>query len=262
MQFGGAPVQFGVRRVAARQFPFEVARPDRLQLVGELVRQRAGLHGGQHAPGVPDDVRIGGEVRVVMDRAARPFLAQRRRHLTGPDPAVAVPLGPAVAQPHAVHHAGAEEPVGLTPAGPRVLQAHRVGPVAQVAAVQFPWQGPGDGQAERGDLLLDRRERASQERVLLGHRGVPSGRPLPRPRRRVAGFSSILPPVAGPGEGCPGLARHEDGVHPARSDQNKLARTFEILGFGRKPPVRLAVGSAALRRCVTFRMSRRKNHGG
>ena len=164
VQFAGAPVQLGVRGVAARQFPAEVARPDGLQLVGELVGQRARLHGGQHAPGVPDDVRVGGEVRVVVDRAARPFLAQRRRHRPGPDPPVAVPLGPAVAQPHAVHHAGAQEPVVLAPAGTRVLQAHRVRPVTQVAAVQLPRQGPGDGQVERGDLLLDRRERASQER--------------------------------------------------------------------------------------------------
>ena len=183
MQFPGAPVQLGVRGVAAREFPVEVVRPHGLQLVGELVGERAGLHGGQYAPGVPDDVRVGGEVRVVVHGAAGPFLAQRARDLPGPDPAVAVPLGPAVAQPDTVHHAGAEEPVTVTPAGARVFQSHRVGPVAQVAAVQFRRQGTGHRKVERGDLLPDRRERAFEEWVLFGHDWSPSS-----PRSRSPGW--------------------------------------------------------------------------
>src|SRR3712207_7778712 len=61
VQVAGPPVELGVRRVAARQGAAEVARPDRLQLVGQLVGQRTGLHGGEGPSTVRQDVRVGRE---------------------------------------------------------------------------------------------------------------------------------------------------------------------------------------------------------
>src|SRR3712207_6156775 len=74
VQVAGPPVELGVRRVAARQGAAEVARPDRLQLVGQLVGQRTGLHGGEGPSTVRQDVRVGREVAPVVLRAARPGL--------------------------------------------------------------------------------------------------------------------------------------------------------------------------------------------
>jgi hypothetical protein len=58
-----------------------------------------------------DDVGVGGEVPVVVDRAARPLFAQRLGDRLGADPPVAVPLGAAIPQPHTMNHARAREPV-------------------------------------------------------------------------------------------------------------------------------------------------------
>ena len=70
-------VELGVRGEAAGQRAAEVARADGVQLVGQLIGQRAGLDGGERAPGVGDDVGVGGEVHVLVHRAARPLLAER-----------------------------------------------------------------------------------------------------------------------------------------------------------------------------------------
>ena len=107
VQLAGGVVELGVRGEAAGQGPAEVARADGVQLIGQLVRQRPGLDGGQGAPAVGDDVGVGGEVHVLVHRAARPLVVVLRGDGLGADPPVAVPLGLAVAQPHAVHHARA-----------------------------------------------------------------------------------------------------------------------------------------------------------
>jgi hypothetical protein len=84
-------------------------------------------HGGQGcAPGGTAFVRVlllGDPVAVKAEgiRAGRES-----------EPAVAVPLGPAVTQPDAVHHSRAQEPVVIG-----VVQAHRVGPVTQVTPAEF-----------------------------------------------------------------------------------------------------------------------------
>ena len=96
-----------------------------------------------------DDARVGGEVHVLVHRASRPLLVVLCGDGLGADPPVAVPLGLAVAQPHAVHHARAQEPVVVG-----VVQAERVRPVAQVTAVQPGGHLTGDRQVERRDLLL------------------------------------------------------------------------------------------------------------
>ena len=176
VQFARPAVGLGVRGEATGQRARKVARAEGVQLTGQLIRQRAGLDGGQVAPGVGDDVRVVGEVHVVVDRPGGPFLVHRLGELPGADPAVAVPLGLPVAQPHPVHHARAQEPVPLPESVTRVFQAQRVRPVAQVTAVQRGRHGAGDRQVERGDLLFDRGERAVQEAIRVRHRWVPSMR--------------------------------------------------------------------------------------
>jgi hypothetical protein len=59
---------------------------------------------------------------------------------------VAIPLGPAAGEAHAVHHAVAEEPV----AGATRL---RVGPVAEVAARQRRRDRPGDLEVGDGEFV-------------------------------------------------------------------------------------------------------------
>ncbi len=97
MQVAGHRVAFGMRGEAAPQRAAEIARPGRLQFIGELVGQRARLNRRQSAPADADDVRIGGEIPVIVDRATCPLFAERLGHGLGPDPPVAIPLGPAVA---------------------------------------------------------------------------------------------------------------------------------------------------------------------
>ncbi len=167
-------VELGVGGETAGQRAGKVARADGVQLTGQLIGQRTGLHGGQIAPGVRDDVGIGGEVHVVVDRPGRPFLVHRLGQQLGADPAVAVPLGFAAAQPYPVYHARTQEPVPLAEPVTGVVQAQRVGPVAQVEPVQLGRQAAGDGQVERGDLILYRGERAMEEAVGVGHCWVPS----------------------------------------------------------------------------------------
>ena len=96
MQLTRRVVELGVGGEPARQRAGKVARAERVQLAGQLIGQRAGLDGGQVAAGVGDDVGVGGEVHVVVDRPGRPFIAQGLGQLAGADPAVAVPLGLAI----------------------------------------------------------------------------------------------------------------------------------------------------------------------
>ena len=134
VQVAGAPVQLRVRGVPAGERAAEVAGTHGVQVLGQLVRQWAGLDGGQQPPGVGEDVRVGGEVHPGVHGTAGPRLAQRLGDLGGAHPPVAVPLGPAVAQSDPVHHAGPQEPVlqGF-------VEAQRIGPVAQVAAAELGW---------------------------------------------------------------------------------------------------------------------------
>jgi DNA-binding CsgD family transcriptional regulator len=111
VQLTGLAIGLGVRGEAAAQRAAEVARSERVQLIGELVRQRACLRGGQGPPAMTDDVHVGREVHALVHRAGRPRLVHRRSQPPGAHPAVPVPLGPSVAQPDPVHHARPEEPV-------------------------------------------------------------------------------------------------------------------------------------------------------
>ena len=139
VQFTGSAIGLGVRGEASGQRAAEVVRSERVQFIGELVRQRACLRGGQGPPGMTDDVHVGREVRALVHRAGRPRLVHRRGQPPGAHPAVPVPLGPSVAQPDPVDHTRPEEPVIV-----RVVLAERIRSVAQVTAVQLGWHAAGD----------------------------------------------------------------------------------------------------------------------
>jgi DNA-binding CsgD family transcriptional regulator len=164
VQLTGPAIGLGVRGEATAQCAAEVVRSARVQLIGELVRQRACLRGGQGPPGMTDDVHVGREVRALVHRAGRPRLVHRRGQPPGAHPAVPVPLGPSVAQPDPVHHARPEEPVIV-----RVVQAKRIRSVAQVTPGQLGWHAAGDRQVEGGDLVGCRRERTGEETVRSAH---------------------------------------------------------------------------------------------
>ena len=150
MQLTGVRVALGVRGVAAGQRAVEVARPDRVELVGQLVvgdaaldqRERLARRGrsrwcwrrSREIADVPGSARGSPSARGGV-RAAHP--------------AVAVPLGLAVAEPHAVHHAVADEPVVEL----GVDLADRVRAVAKVSPVQVVRDRPVTSRSERVLLL-------------------------------------------------------------------------------------------------------------
>src|SRR5262249_25024445 len=90
-------------------------------------------------------------------------------HPVGPHPSPAVPLRAAVAQPYAVHHAGAGEPV----IGRGVLVRQRVRADAEQPAGQLARDRPRDAELVGGDLLAYRREVPCQVAVgRVRHRDV------------------------------------------------------------------------------------------
>ncbi len=97
VELAGERVALGVGRVAAVERAAEVAGPDRLELVGQLVRERARFHDGKGAGRVADDVGVGCEVHAAVHRTGAGLLAEGARDFGRPHPAVAVPLGPPVA---------------------------------------------------------------------------------------------------------------------------------------------------------------------
>jgi hypothetical protein len=100
-------VGFGMRGEAGGQGAGEIVRPNRVQFAGDLVGQGATFNRRKDSTGVSENVSVGGEV-VVMDGTLPPLFAERSRDSFRTDPATAIPLRPAVPQPHAVHHARAQ----------------------------------------------------------------------------------------------------------------------------------------------------------
>ena len=154
-------VALGVGRVAAVERAAEVTGPDRVELVGQLVRARPRLDDGEGAARMPDDVGVGREVHARVHRTRVGLLAEDARHLGRAHPAVAVPLGPPVTQPDPVHHPVAGEPV----VGRGFGRRGGIGAVAQVAAVEGLGHVAGDGQVGRRDLFEDGGEVALQVRI-------------------------------------------------------------------------------------------------
>ena len=162
VQLARLRVALRMRREPVRQRAVEVTAPQRLELVAQLDRPTAGLDDRERLARVADHVRVRGEVHVAVDRATGVGHMQLGEHLARAHPAVAVPVGLAVGEADAVHHAFAAEPV----VGRRVDGTDGVRPVAQEAAVQGRGDRARDGQIGRGHLFGDRSEVAFQVAVL------------------------------------------------------------------------------------------------
>ena len=129
----------------------EVVVPDGLEFVRELDRASTGLDHGPRGAGERTHVRVGPARRIVPITPRRLSLAAHFAHALRADVTIAVPLGAALAQTNAVHHAVADEPVVRR----RIDLADRVRPVAQVAAVEFFGEFADHLQIGRCDFLGD-----------------------------------------------------------------------------------------------------------
>ena len=168
----GVDLRVGGER--ARQRAEEVVAADGLELVGELDRAPAGFDHRPRAAGEPTDVGVRRHRAGVPVRTGDVRFATNVAHVLRADVAVAVPLGPALAEADAVHHAVAHEPVVRR----RVDGGRRVGAVAQVPAAQLGRDLPvelvrelaDDREVEGGDLLGDGPVVAGQVQAGVGHR--------------------------------------------------------------------------------------------
>jgi len=159
VQLAGDRVGLRVRGHRAAQLAVEVVGADRVEVPGELEGE-VRLAQRQQASGVLDDVGAGGagrQVRAVLGHVGGAVQGG------GAHPAVAVPLGAAVAQPDAVDHAAALEPVGGGDAGLGVVA------VTDQPAGQLRRQGALDGQLGGGDLVDGRGVVADQVGLVGGH---------------------------------------------------------------------------------------------
>ena len=147
MQLAGGGVLVRVGGVAAGHGA-ELARADGVEVVGQLVRRRAGLDQREGAAGVLEHVGVGGEVVAL-------------RH---------GPSGCGTTWP-ARPRAGRRAPCprrGTSGSPARV--GHRVGADAQVAPVEVVGDRAGDREVEGGQLLVHRGEGVLQVAVVHGWR--------------------------------------------------------------------------------------------
>ena len=147
----GIDLRVGGERAGQRAV--EVVAPDGLELVGELDRAPAGLDHRPRRAGEPADVGVGPARAVVPVASGDVGLAAELGHVLRAHVPVAVPLGLAVVQSDAVHHAVADEPVVRRLVGWR----DRVRAVAEVPAAQVGGQLADHRQIERRDLVGHRR---------------------------------------------------------------------------------------------------------
>jgi hypothetical protein len=119
----------GVGGERAGECATQVGRADGFQFLRELDGRGAGFDERQRAAVDGDDVRVDGAALPLPARERIELaLAERCRDVGGAHPAIAVPLGVAVGDAHAVHHSVADEPVIVRPG------VDRVGADAGVAA--------------------------------------------------------------------------------------------------------------------------------
>ena len=125
-------VGFGVRGKTSGQGAREIVRPDRVQFVGDFVRQGTTLNRRKDSTGVSDNVSVGGEV-MVMDGTLRHFSpsaaaisferTQRLRYHSARPSRNLTPC--TMPEP--------EEPMVLA----IVDAAHKIRTIAQIAAIQL-----------------------------------------------------------------------------------------------------------------------------
>ena len=149
VQLTGFRVALGVRGVPAGQCPAEVAYSDGVQLVGEFVVRETAFDQSNRLAGVSDHVGVGadGEYAVMAGRCG---FAECLGRVGSAHPAIAVPLGLAVADADAVHHAITDEPVVEL----RIDLADRVGAVSQIPSVEVVRDRPDDLEVGERVLLV------------------------------------------------------------------------------------------------------------
>ena len=134
MNLAPRQVDLSMRGETGWQGTGEIVGPNRVQVVGDLVRQETTFNRRKDSTSVSQDVSVGGEV-LAMDGTLSPFFAERLCDSFRTDPAIAVPLRAAIPQPDTMHHAGAEEPMVFV----IVDAADGVRTVAQITAIQLSW---------------------------------------------------------------------------------------------------------------------------
>jgi len=87
VQLVGDRIPLGMGGISARKGAAQVTGSEGVELVGEFVGTGAGLDHGQGPTGMADDVGVGGEIHVSVDRARLDRLPQRGGHGGVPDPA-------------------------------------------------------------------------------------------------------------------------------------------------------------------------------
>src|SRR5215469_11848154 len=139
MNLAPRQVDFTMRGETGWQGTGEIVGPDRVQVVGDLVRQETTFNRRKDSTSVSQDMSVGGEV-LAMDGTLPPLFAERPRDSFRTDPAIAVPLRAAIPQPDTMHHAGAEEPMVFV----IIDAAHGVRTVAQITCIQLSWYVSSD----------------------------------------------------------------------------------------------------------------------
>ena len=175
VQFAGRRADLRVRGHRIGQGATEVVDAQRLQVVADLVGQRE-FHQRQGLSRMPDDVGVG-DAGVQVSAAVVVVGRDRALEALGAHPAVAIPGGATVLQPHAVHHAVAHAPMPFA--------RTRIGTVAQVPAVELSGDAAHDRQIELRQLVMHRGVVAGAER---------SGRPSAA-RRVVPSEAARRPPL-------------------------------------------------------------------
>ena len=149
VHLAGVGVDFRVGGECAWQGPEEVVAGNGLEFVRHFDGATAGFDHRPRCTREPTDVGVGAAAVVIPVVPGNVRLTTARAQAAATNVTVAVPLGLAVEQTNAVHHAVTDEPVVRA----RVDLAHRVRPVAQVTPRQFSGDLADDRQVVGGDFV-------------------------------------------------------------------------------------------------------------
>ena len=164
-------VEMRVRGEAALERAAKGIVGDGLELGAHAHGKAAGLGDRPRAAGMRDDVGVDGLEEVAW--AGCGGLAQRGADRGASDPAVAIPLGLAAPEAHAVDHAVTHEPV----IGGRVRRLDRVGSDAHIGAVEFSRDRACHLEGGQRLFRLHRRMYACEEGIdgIVAHQAAPDG---------------------------------------------------------------------------------------
>ena len=175
---GRIAVRMGRER--SRQPAAEIAVGHRFQIAGKLRRVRPRFHQRQNARSESDYVGVD-VVAHAPARSRRGSQASGIFQRARPNVAIAVPLGPAARQAHAVHHPIAHKPVVAARVGKLGIRAD-----ANIAAIQFGRDRAGNGQIVQSQLGIHRCMKPGGERIFGIQAGPADIGDLSNPRRHRA----------------------------------------------------------------------------